>query len=166
MDNFTFVVGLLAILACILPFYLIYRNNKNHDKALLNSLQHLALEHNVKITEYDIWHDNIIAFDQEQRVLLFHRATHSTFNNYIIRLSEIKQCKKIEKTFVVKEGSVVTKVPSHIGIELSYKNTLATSLYLSFFEEEEGKYLNGEGPLMHKWHQKINRHLLQVKIAA
>jgi hypothetical protein len=166
MDALTLGIGLLAIAACILPFILISRANKKHDQQLRDTLLKLANQHGLTVTEYDIWHHNIIGLDANRRTLLIHRATETTVQDQVIRLDNVKQCRKVEEHHSRQEDGQLVKIPTHLGLELSLKQSPPAVIYISFYEEAEGHFLNGEGPLLQKWHQRITQLLPSYKLAA
>lgn len=68
LDFGTLAIGVLAILACILPFALDYRSRKNKENYLLQPLKKIAQQQNCQISEYETGRNFAIGIDKAKKV--------------------------------------------------------------------------------------------------
>ncbi|MGV8947118.1 MAG: hypothetical protein ACOH1N_11865 [Lutibacter sp.] len=159
MNLGTFIVGIIAIGICVLPFVLMIGGRKKKKRKLLLLVSEMAKENNCKISQYEFCDDFIIGLDEIANFLFFFRKSNSKEMSEQINIKEIKTC-KIKRTGHyenTKEGgnSTIEK----LELQLSYIDKNKTDLLLPFYNEEEDVQMSGEIQVIEKWNEIVNKRL-------
>lgn len=159
MDLGTFIVGVIALAICVLPFVLMIGGRKKKEKKLLLLVSTMAREHNCKISQYEFCDEFVIGLDETANCLFFFRKSNDKETGQHINLAEIKTCKVISTGHTIsnKEGSY--KAIEKLELQFSFIDKNKTDLFLPFFKEEEDIELSGEIQVIEKWDKIVNERL-------
>lgn len=159
MNLGTFIVGVIALGICVLPFVLMVGGRKKKEKKLLLLFSTMAKEQNCEISQYEFCDEFIIGLDEIANFLFFFRKSNSKEMSEQINLAEIKTCKinRIGHYDNNKEGSHSTI--EKLELQFSFIDKNKTDLFLPFFNEEEDIQMNGEIQVIEKWNEIVNKRL-------
>jgi hypothetical protein len=156
----TAVVGLVATIAFIAPFVVMYRKRVKREKRMYNSLKTNAKQQNTSIGEHEFCGDFAIGINDTQEQIFFFKNKKGEEINQFVNLSEIQKCELIKKGREIKSSSMHSTHSVSILFYTLDKKKPNTEFEL--FHEETNLQLSGELQLGEKWCNKINS-LLKTK---
>ncbi|MFA5298417.1 MAG: hypothetical protein WC389_09460 [Lutibacter sp.] len=159
MNLGTFIVGVIAVGICVLPFVLMVGGRKKKEKKLLLSVSAIAKEHNCKISQYEFCDEFVIGLDEIANFLFFFRNSNIKEMSEQINLAEIKTCKMKRTGHYDNNREGGNSTIEKLELQLSYIDKNKTDLLLPFFNEEEDVQMNGEIQVIEKWNEIVNKRL-------
>ena len=128
------------------------RGTKKTEKKLKN----LSEKYNMAFTYEEIWNDNFIGINEQERVLLFIQLTVSEPVYNIINLAEISFCKTIDTMKFFMEGKKRIPLLEKIDLEFTSKYD-KENIRLNFFNVDINYNQDHELLRAKKWESIINK---------
>ncbi|WP_378186825.1 hypothetical protein ACE939_00570 [Aquimarina sp. W85] len=162
MDLQTTLIGLLMIVLCTIPFYLLGRSATKKRKKLLAGITDLAAQHYQTIDTVEYGPEFSIATTQTKEAILFYKKSDVKEIALYIDLDKLLSCTFIHlKEKVQNQGKFYEHTKK---LALSCKTTSQEDiLLLEFYNVDDGLQLNGELELLTKWHQIINKSIKMIR---
>ena len=128
MDTTTIMIGLLEVMAFVLPIVLFKRAQRKRAQRMLNDFIALAQQQGFSLSSHEAWdQQQCMGLDTERRVLLHYTATADSPQLLTVHLTDMAKCR------VVSSGS--TERGAHtIGLGLtphSGKDEVVLNIYSS-----------------------------------
>jgi hypothetical protein len=163
LDFGTLAIGLFALLCCIVPFVIDYRNRKKKENNLLHSLTKIAQQQNCQINQYDICQKFIIGMDKTKNRVFFYKQEKDTTVEQFINLADIQTCKIItsHKTMTDARGNYKAVAK----LELIFTSNSKAEQKLEFFNADIFPQFEGEIQLIEKWCKLVTTQLNSSLIA-
>lgn len=156
----TIIVSAILMAVIILPFLLMRRGIKKHEKQLYSELADLAQVNNMEIGQYDVLKDIAVGTDKQGQTLLFihkneHLATKQAIDLNVFTSCQLEKAVKVIRT----EGgdrTIIEKI-SLLFKSVDRKNAPVT---LDLFNTDyDSLTLAGELQLAEKWVALINNRV-------
>ncbi len=166
MNTGIMLMGVLLAILIVSPF-VFFRNSKrkSKEKELLDLLRDLAGRNNSTVTNFKIWNNSAIAIDKESSMLLFVVKSEKQSSDMAISLAEVKNCKVVTTSHVVKIKNETNKVTDVIALALESRVGTRPDIILEFYNNEfDGFILDGESLLADEWARTINVVLHSIRI--
>ncbi|MBI2280357.1 MAG: hypothetical protein HYU68_06670 [Bacteroidetes bacterium] len=154
MDIGITITGAILIAICILPFVLMGRNSRKHEKLLFQSLSNIAAKQNCKITQHECCEEYIIGIDETSNFLFFFKRIKDKEISKQINLADIQSC-KIVKTSRSSDNEKIDKL--ELSLLPSLKNK--ANIILELYNSDERMHLGDDFLLIERWAKKINELL-------
>ena len=161
MEPGVIIIGVISLVACILPFVLMNSNRKKIEQQHLQSLAGVAALYQCNVTEYEFCAGAVIGLDAQNGYVFFYRRIHDKELAQGVRLSGIQTCK------MVKSGRNLAEYPTIDTIELRFISAVKTDpdVVLELFNIRDSLQLAGELSWAERWEKKINALLAQRNAA-
>lgn len=142
MESGVTIIGVIILLACIIPLVIAHNNNKKKEKKLLGYLLSYAQAASLKISQHDLWLNTAIAIDNDTNVLLFIRNVDGNENVQQVNLYNAEHCHI--------QGADGT--PDTIKrLALVFTSPNEQDAVLEFYNENSSLQINDELQLIKKW---------------
>ena len=92
MDNQTTIIGLIILILCIFPFFLIRIKNEKKRKKLFQILLDIAKRNQCHIRKSEFWSQSVIGIDTSKKMLFFSKNANDSKEYIAINLAEIQNC--------------------------------------------------------------------------
>ena len=152
MELGTIIITLVVIIACIVPFALISRSNRNKRQLELQKLSALAAEYDSEIVQHDTWYNAIIGADEGFQRIFFLKKTGETVLKQQIPLSEVKECQIINTNRTLNDANGERKITDKLELVFRFKDKQKADCVLVFYDSNtDSLSLAGELQLANKW---------------
>lgn len=156
MDLTTSLIGLGLVALCIVPVLYFHFAQKAKRNQFIAEFMNLASQHQVKITQHEVWsHFCAIGLDTSANKLFYYKKRGDNVQQLLINLSEVEKCSLINLKKMQNEDEVIDR----LALAFSYRNPRAAEKTLDFFSKEDYLALNGELQLVEKWKTIVNAQL-------
>jgi len=154
------IVGLIIIALCIVPFVLIALNKRRKENHLIESLNKLAAEAGLKISQYELWNENIIGLDESEAVVLALITTKSTTETHTIHLNQMSKCRQANISRTANTANSSTVIIDQLALVFTPKQKHQEEVSIQFYNTEyNSTVLTGELQVIEKWHRLLNERL-------
>lgn len=150
------IINIVLVLSLAIPIIWLILIGILGTKKTEKKLKNLSEKYKMSFTTEEIWNDNFIGINEQERVLLFIQLTDSEPVYSIINLDEIASCKLVDTTKFFMEGKNKNSLLEKIDLEF-------TSIYnrehksLNFFNIDINYNQNLELLRAKKWEAIINK---------
>lgn len=153
MDLSSAIIGLVSVLAFVIPIALIVRASKAKHKKFLSIIVKQAQQQNISLSETEVWDSSYaIGIDSSSKVLFYLKRRIDKEELVAINLSTMSSCKVFNSSRNVGGSTIVDA----IYITISFKNSKETDKQLEFYSSNHSASLNDELQLAEKWVSIIN----------
>jgi len=151
MDLGTVAISASILVACTLPFAVMYKKKINKKHQLSDELQQLAASKNCKLTTTEIYGEFSIGLDEQAGYVCYVKKTENSQHAACIDLSEIKRCeiKTTHSPFDPKNPKD-TEI-DRLALVFYPKSKQDDPISLGFYDVDETFQLADELPLIEKW---------------
>ncbi|MBP1673040.1 MAG: hypothetical protein H6Q25_855 [Bacteroidetes bacterium] len=155
MDSKTFIIGLIIILICIIPFFIFQFLKRKKTKQAVQLLKDLAFQHGCEITEYEMCGNYLIGADETESFLFFIKQYEGQNYKQFIDLKKVQICKKNESSRIANNTTIIEK------LELVFipKDKSEKEIRLEFYDNDIAFQLYGELQSIEKWYSIVNKLL-------
>jgi hypothetical protein len=123
----------------------IKKKMKKKEKQFMQSLSRLAEENNCKISDYQMWHNTMIAADRETRRMFFLRKTAESEVIRQINLEEIERCRVAPTCRSVSRNDRTYIVTDRIELAFTPRTANNPETFLEFYNsKQDSPTLHGE----------------------
>lgn len=155
MDIGITITGAILIAICILPFVLMGRNSRKHEKLLFQSLSNIAAKQNCKITQHECCEEYIIGIDETSNFLFFFKRVKDKDISQYINLSEIQDCKIVNTSRSNGNEKIIDK----LELNLISHTKKTPNILLELYNSDDRMHLGDDFLLIERWAKKINELL-------
>ncbi len=154
MDTINTIIGLVFLSLILGPIYIINSNVKKTKNQLLNTLNGLSIDHNVKFSETDFW-NNASGIGLKGDVIVFFRKTGEIEQHEVIDLKDVKKCSLLQ---LDKHGNVPKSNHDINKLVLNLVLNDHKEINLVFFQADAKNFVLGEEFRIAKKWQDIITH--------
>lgn len=167
MELGTTIVGVLILLACMVPFIVVSISSKLRNKKKLQELISYAQEHKYEITTHELWGESAIGMDNNHSTLFFISKEQETKVFQQLNLLEIESCKINTISNNMRSKSSNYTVIEKIELILPYKQQHKGQVSLIFYSAANHNLtVAGELAIAAKWNTLINEKIDAVSLKA
>lgn len=160
MDLGSTLVGIMIVLACAVPFVLVYINRKQREKKLVQGLVSLAAEKNTRINTSDIWNENSIGIDITNGYVFVLRKFDDELVKQSFYIPELQKCTLNTKSRTIRGRDGNSTVTDRIELVIAFKDSKKADESIRFYDTEFDSLTQaGEAQVAQKWHQLIQQHI-------
>jgi hypothetical protein len=165
MELGTSLVGLVILAICILPIWLMRRNNRKKEEHLINGLRSIAAAHHRELGAYDCGFEFAIGMAQTNDFVFFYKTGKEKPLAQYVALNTIRKCQIDHIRRSVKSKEENKSFVERLTLTFIPKDREADTIQLEFFNADEQFQLSGEQQLIEKWEATVNV-AIRRKIAA
>lgn len=155
MDLGVALVGALVIVACLLPFIIMYKTKKYKEEQLLEELKNTASEKGFLLTNYEVSGDLAVGIDENSNVFGFCKNVRENKSQEFIRLNDVKKCSLIN----LKNSNGSQSIIDKLALSFEFKTKTNPSISVVFYNSEQQLQLSKELQLIEKWYAIINQKI-------
>lgn len=157
MDLGTFIVGMVMLAACVVPFALMAQNRKKRRDQLLFSLKKIAEGKSSSVTNYEVCGDAIIGWDESNLQLFYYQKGSHKERRIAVDLTKMIACKAEHLLNQLDDGS--SRIQK---LQLIFTDKIQKGVHekLELYNADEQTDLQGEVQLLANWESKINSLLV------
>ena len=163
MDWGTAIVGLIAVLICIVPFAIMHYKRKKKENKMLQSLNEIAQGHNCKISQHEFCGDYVMGIDETSNFVFFFKQKKEEVISQFVDLSEVQICQVVKKTRNVKTDKENLSIIERVDLSFTPTSKNQREARFELYDEDENMQLGGELQFVDKWTKRINDHLKDKK---
>ena len=159
MDWGTAIIGLIAILICIVPFVIIYYNRVKKKNKMLQSLNEIAQPHNCKISQHEFCGDFVLGIDESRNFVFFFKQKKEEAISQFVDLAEIQTCQVIKKKLNDKTDIISLGFIERLELSFIPANKNKAEMKFELYDEVTNKQLSGELQFVDRWLKLISNRL-------
>lgn len=159
MDSGTITIGVVSIVACILPFIFINRSKKKAEQKRLRALIDLAAQHNGAISRHEFCGEIAIGLDEINNYLFFVSKVKGREAAQFIDLAGIKSCRVENASRNVNSKDGAYKVIDKLSLVFTPADKDKSNVSLEFYDADASMQLVGELQLIERWEKLVNDRL-------
>lgn len=159
MDLTSAIVGAIFILACSLPFILMYNKRKKKEKALLQGMKSKISSQGGEYAQHEFCGDLIFGLNDRETFFYYGKVTRRGLEDALVELAQFSSCKIVkEQAASVSSGSSLSTLEK---LELVFvpKQKNQPEMKLLLFDAEDAVQHSGELLFAVKWEKQLNRLL-------
>lgn len=156
MDLQTIIVGLIIIIACIAPFFMMSRGTRKRETKMNNALQFMAGGYATDIAECDFGLEFAIGLASNKQYVFFYKEVNGAVTEYSVTLEDIRKCSihSVNRTVKTKEGT--EHVIDKLELVFEPKENTHKIVRFEFYTSADHFMLSGELQLIQKWETMIS----------
>ncbi|MCK0131968.1 hypothetical protein MWU59_10700 [Flavobacteriaceae bacterium F08102] len=159
MDIGTTAISASILVACALPFALMYKKKVRRQHRLTDGLQKLAAAKNSKISTKDVYGDFAIGMDEKTNHIFYFKQKIDEVISHSIDLSTMNRC-EVKTTYSPFD-------PKHpqdqeidrLDLVLYPKSKQMETIALGFYDVDETFQIANELAIAEKWAEFINKQI-------
>ena len=165
MELGTAIIGLATILACIIPFVLISKSNKQRTQKIFQALSDWAAKSSCSISKHDIWNQSAIGIDASSNMIFFYQKSGDQETRQKVNLAEVEKCLLINTSRTLKHETGEQKVIEKLELTFSHRHGKEADTSIVFFDTNSGRLtLAGELQMAEKWYKIANEGIESFSI--
>lgn len=157
MDLGTFIVGMVMLAACIVPFALMAQNRKKRKEQLLFSLKKIAEGKSSTVTHYEVCGDAIMGWDESKLQLFYYQKSSHKERRIAVDLTKMISCEAEHFLNTLDDGS--SRIQK-LQLVFTDRITKGVQEKVELYNADEQTNLQGEVQLLANWESKINTLLV------
>lgn len=163
MDWGTAIIGLIAILICIVPFVSMYYNRVKKENKMLHTLTENAQQQNCNTSQHEFCGDFVIGIDENRNFVFFFKQKKEEAVSQFIDLAEIQTCQVVKKTRNAKNDNGSLGFIQRVELSFTPTNKNKAETRFELYDEEINMQLSDELQFAAKWNKQINDRLKSKK---
>ncbi|PWH81211.1 hypothetical protein [Brumimicrobium oceani] len=156
METGNILIGVISIVAIVIPFILMYRKSKKTERGLLKNLKIYADTKGLQIEKWEAMGNLILGIDSINRVAYFAEVENLNYKVRHVQLSEMSICKVNRELREVDYHGEKDRVTHSVEIDFYPKNKKNNVESFRLFDEDNNRMLSGEIQLAEEWVAKYN----------
>lgn len=160
MENASVLMGIGLLILFVGPILYIILVHATKEKRILNLLNNLASQHQMKLDQIEITNYLLLGLDSiTKNFLVIDPKDHSKFE--VIDLKEVSQISVSKTGHQQKIGNKTKLALTHIGLELLRKNSKDKVREVIFYDEDDNGSMDADIQLnmANKWDNLIRKNL-------
>lgn len=155
MDLGVALVGALVIVACLLPFIIMYKTKKYNEEQLLAELINTASEKGFSLSNYEVSGNLSLGIDETNNGFCFCKNGKDDKMQEFIYLNEVKKCSLNKIRNTNGSQSIIDK----LALSFEFKNKVNPAVSVVFYDSDQQLQLSKELQLIEKWYDIINQKI-------
>lgn len=145
------LIGVISVVAVILPFVIMYRKSKSTERGLVKNLKEYANKNNFQLDKVESVANLALGLDQKNRIAYFSEVEEGVFDTWHLNLSDFNICKVNREVREVDYHGEKDRVTHSLKIEFYPKNKKDQLASFLLFDEDKDRMLSGEIQLANEW---------------
>lgn len=150
MNTSTTIIGIVIIILCLVPFLLLSYNKKRRRATALKRLQSFAIQNGKKISESEIWDENVIGIADDKEYIFIIKKSN---NEEIFRGVNLKD---VHRCYVLVNGKQIKGIqnissPDKIELQFTKKDKEKSDEIFEIYHQTRDVMLNDELKIAEKW---------------
>jgi len=163
MESGTTIVGIILLLAIVLPIIFLVSKKSKNGKQFSSELFDFASKNNGTISEHELWNNTALGLDKETHQLYFIKNAANNKIKHKINLLEIQKCRIVNTSRNIKYKGENHKVIDRLELAFTSRDKSKPEILLEFYNTDyDSATLSGELQLIEKWFKIIDGQLGQV----
>lgn len=161
MDLGTAIVGLIIIAICSIPVFIMGKNKKKRERAILQKLTDLAQKEGCKISNHEINENYALGLDEQKNQVFFVKKHNGSFASESADLSKVQKVEVLNTKRTVDNNGSIYSVVEKLSLGFIPTSKGGTQKEFNFFDREYNTQLTGELESIEKWANLINKRVSQ-----
>lgn len=154
MDSGTIIISLILVVLAVLPFIFTGKKFRRQKKQLVKTLNGLAEQNQVKLSNYEAGGSFGIGLDQNEGRLFFARFIGEEITSQSVLLAEMNRCKLKTGNRLLDDGE---KIIDRVELVLSPSSSGQPDVVLEMYNSEyDTLTIRGELQTATRWEQIIS----------
>lgn len=159
MDTSSLTMGIILLAIVLLPVIYLSQANKMKNKQILRDQLKGSAESGLSLSEHEIWNNNFLGIDNNQRKLYYVKDMSSNKQAEIIALSAFSKCRAVNSNKTVKNTGGNYSYVDRLELELLPAKAMDKPVKVEIFDSGKNNQLDNELDIMTKWSKIINDNL-------
>lgn len=148
----TIITSAILLAAIFIPFALMRRGIKKHEKEMVAELSELAEKNKAKISNFEVLKDIAIGIDEVQHKLFFIHKNEHLETKEMVDLRILKHCQLEKETVLIKDAAGDRSILEKVNLFFKSSDHKIPSIRLELFNANfDSPTLSGELQLAEKW---------------
>lgn len=156
METGNILIGVISIVAIVIPFVLMYRNSKKTERGLVKNLKAYAENNGLQLDKWESVGHILLGIDNTNQVAYFSEVEGLGYETRHIRLSEMSICKVNREVREVNYHGEKDNVTHSLEICFYPKDRKKEMEVFKLYDEDKNKSLSGEIQLADLWVANYN----------
>ncbi|HZH86348.1 MAG TPA: hypothetical protein VFD77_03460 [Brumimicrobium sp.] len=161
METGYILVGVISMIAIIIPFVYMYRKSKKTERGLVKNLKVYADANGFQVDKSEAVAQLVLGLDNQNKLAFFSEVDEGTYETKHIDLSNISICKVNREVREVDYHGEKDRITHRLEIEFYPKNRKDEMTAFLLFDEDDNRMLSGEIQLANEWVAHYNSLLKQ-----
>jgi len=159
METGNILIGLISIVAIVIPFIYMYRKSKSTERGLVKNIKAYAENNSLQLDRSEAVANLALGLDSKNKIAYFSEVDHGVYDTRHVSLSDISICKVNREVREVDYHGEKDKVTHSLEICFYPKNKKDEVSTFLLFDEDKNKMLSGEIQLANEWVAHFNSAL-------
>lgn len=151
METGNILVGVISIIAIVLPFVFMYRRSKSTSRGLIKNLKEYAEKNGFQLDKSEAVGNLALGIDNLNQLAYFIHVDGVSFQTRHVALSDMSICKVDREVRDVDYHGEKDKVTHSVDVCFYPKNKRDDASCFRLFDEDNNKMLSGEIQLANEW---------------
>ena len=131
MEISSIIYGLLILLACLSPFFIIALIKSNKTNKEIKDFVNHGYKYSIELTDVDKWPNHFIGMDPLKKKILYIEKYGDQYEEILLDLNDYKSCEMIRKDVGSGQNSSIDR------IQLNFMSKKSGSTTLVFYDSEK-----------------------------
>lgn len=159
METGSILVGVISVVAIVIPFVYMYRKSKSTERGLVKNIKTYAEKNGLQLDKSEAVASLALGLDTKNKIAYFSEVDHGVYDTRHITLSDISICKVNREVREVNYHGEKDKITHSLEVCFYPKNKNGEVTSFLLFDEDKNKMLSGEIQLANEWVAHFNSAL-------
>ena len=156
METGSILIGLISIVAIVIPFIYMYRKSQSTERGLVKNLKEYASKNGFQLDRSEAVASLALGLDSKNKLAYFTEVDHGIYDTRHIPLSDFSLCKVNREVREVDYHGEKDKITHSLEVCFYPKNKKDEVTSFLLFDEDRNKMLSGEIQLANEWVAHFN----------
>ncbi|WP_107038618.1 hypothetical protein [Brumimicrobium mesophilum] len=151
METGNILIGVISMMAIIIPFFLMYKKSKNTERGLLKNLKEYTQNNGLQLDKWGSVENIILGIDHINKIAFFSELDGDAYKTMHLNLTDLEMCRVNREGREVKYHGGKDILTHSLEICFYPKNRREGIEIFKLYNEDKNKSLNGEIQLANEW---------------
>jgi len=156
MEIGNILIGVISIVAIIIPFILMYRRSKKTERGLIKNLKIYADENGFQLDKSESVAYLALGLDYKNKLAFFSEVNQGVYETKHVSLADTLICKVNREVREVDYHGEKDRITHRLEIDFYPKNKKEEVTSFLLFDEDHNRMLSGEIQLANEWVTHFN----------
>ena len=156
MESGNILIGVISIVAIVLPFIFMYRKSKSTERGLVKNLKEYAQNNGFQVEMWESVGNMVLGIDELNKLAFFSEIVGEEYEVKHFNLADIAICKVNREVREIKYHGGKDSLTHSLEMCFYPKNRREDIGVFNLYHEDKNKNLNGEIQLADQWVEKFN----------
>lgn len=157
METGNVLIGVISIVAIVIPFVIMYRRSKSTERGLAKNLKEYADRNSLQLDKWESVGNLALGLDTKNKVAYFTEIEEGVYETRHLTLSDFSVCKVNREVREVNYHDEKDIVTHSLEVNFYPKNKKDEVASFLLFTEDKNRMLCGEIQLANDWVAKFNQ---------